>query len=652
MGCFHSRVLEREETVSRCKARRRYMKQLVNARQAFSASHSLYVRALRGTGSTLLEFATSEANLHNHKHPLLHQHKHLLLPPSPSPPPPRPRPPPPPLPIPMSPSSETWTSVTASPLPPPPPPPPPPSSWDFWDPFAPSSSRSATEEEWEASTTVSEAAHTATAASETTQPAAAATVPPPSASVVSSYSKTTTTASELALVVSRNGKGIEGIMKELNEYFVKASDAGVHVSALLEAPICGFSGQRATGKVCNYGRNLSSMQLWSRRSNLKSSDFNGFGRSVDHLFGGDSGSGVLNMSHCSTIEKLYAWEKKLYLEVKNAENIKMNHEKKMALLRKQEAKGSDYVKIEKSRKEIERLESRLMVASQAMETTSSEIVRLREAELFPQLLDLVKGLTIMWRGMYECHQVQTHIVQQLEFLNNAAPTTAPTSHLHRQCTLQLEVEVQRWHSSFCALVKAQRDYLHSLTGWLRLSLFQFSQDSPLKGQPTPIYSLCEEWQLALDRIPDKVASEGIKCFLTVVHSIVLQQVEELKQKKKSEAALKELEKRVAELRVLETKYGPYSEDLRRGYREQSSKVAEKRAKAEVLRLKAEEEKNKYDKCASVTRAMTLNNLQTGFPNVFQAMTGFSGVCTQVFEAAHNHSKVGGHHVVDFKRLLT
>lgn len=69
----------------------------------------------------------------------------------------------------------------------------------------------------------------------------------------------------------------------------------------------------------------------------------------------------------------------------------MEHEKRVKLLRKQEAKGADYVKVEKNRREIERLESKMLVASQAMETTSSEIIRLRESELFPQLLELAKG---------------------------------------------------------------------------------------------------------------------------------------------------------------------------------------------------------------------------------------------------------------------
>ncbi|KAK6237316.1 hypothetical protein QUC31_002785 [Theobroma cacao] len=604
MGCWYSRI-DREETVSRCKARKRYMKQLVNARQALAASHSMYLRSLRGTGSALLQFSNNETTLHLHHH---------------VPPPPQPPAPPPP---PMSPGSDTWTSATtASPALPPPPPPPPSSSWDFWDPFGPATaSRSATEEEWEAATLASEVAVTAT----TTATGAASMAAPPS--VVSGFSKDT--GSELAMVVSRNSKELVEIVKEVDEYFLKAADAGSQLSVLLEVSNSNFSNQSKGDKVYNYGCNLTPT-TWTWNWNPK---MEGIGKLGEDRIGGNVGGSVHSSSHCSTIERLYAWEKKLYQEVKHAEAIKIEHEKRVAQLRKLEVKRADYVKTEKTKKEVEKLESQMMVAAQAIETTSTEIIKLRESELYPQLLDLVKGLICMWRSMYEIHQVHTHIVQQLKYLN-FIPSNEPTSEIHRQSTLQLELEVQQWHLSFCNLVKAQRDYIQSLAGWLRLSLFQFSKNPLLRtSQESKIYSFCEEWHLAVDRIPDKVASEGIKSFLTVIHAIVVQQADEYKQKKKADCTFKDFEKRAAELRSLESKYGPFSMPEMN-----KDPVAQKRAKVEMLRAKAEEEKNKHEKSVSVTRAMTLNNLQMGFPHVFQAMVGFSSVCMQAFEAVYNQAK--------------
>lgn len=73
----------------------------------------------------------------------------------------------------------------------------------------------------------------------------------------------------------------------------------------------------------------------------------------------------------------------------------MEHEKRVAQLRKLELKRADYVKTEKTKKGVEKLESQMMVSSQAIETISAEIIKLRESELYPQLLDIVKGLVLL-----------------------------------------------------------------------------------------------------------------------------------------------------------------------------------------------------------------------------------------------------------------
>ncbi|KAF5798565.1 putative nitrate regulatory gene2 protein [Helianthus annuus] len=633
MGCCYSR-LEKEEIVSRCKARKRYMKQFVKARHAFSASHCMYLRCLRTTGSALLQFATAETTLH-------HPPDHHLPPTLPTPPPPQPPTPPPPPPPPMSPTSETWTTSTTNtattPLPPPPPPPPS-STWDFWDPFMPSSTRSGTvdEEEWEdRSTTVPSETVAAT-----TVGAASVAAPPSAVSGFSKISVSTGTTSEMAVVVSTKVKDLVEIIKELDEYFLQAADSGGKLSALLEVPACTFPGQGSSGKVQGYGKNLSPLfGSWSSTPKLNVFGCDGMGGVT--AVGGSLGVG----SHCSTVERLYAWEKKLYQEVKNMESSKIEHAKRVEQLRKMELKRADYMKTEKAKKEVEKLESVMMVSSQAIESTSDEIVKLREEELYPQLVELVKGLMGMWRNLYECHQVQMHIVQQLKYLH-ATQSTDPTSELHRQAGLQLELEVQQWHQSFCSLVKSQRDYVQSLTGWLRLSLFQIGKTAlSHTKQDSPIYALCEEWHLVVDNAPDNVASEGIKALLTAVHAIVVQQAEEQKQKKRADSSYKVLEKKMSVLRALERKFGPFSSSSNG-----KDHVGDKRAKVESLRAKTEEERGKYEKTIKVTRAMTLSNLQIGLPHVFQAVTGFANVWTHGFESVYNRAK-RPEEVHDVKRLM-
>lgn len=106
--------------------------------------------------------------------------------------------------------------------------------------------------------------------------------------------------------------------------------------------------------------------------------------------------------------------------------------------------------------------------------------------------------------MYECHQVQNHISQQVNLIDNQ-PGTEPTTEMHRQATVQLENEVRSWYSSFCNLLRSQREYMHALNQWIRLTdCLPDSNDQT--GSAIGIRLLGEEWQLALDRLPDKVLS--------------------------------------------------------------------------------------------------------------------------------------------------
>ncbi|KAG5099835.1 hypothetical protein JHK82_044887 [Glycine max] len=186
---------------------------------------------------------------------------------------------------------------------------------------------------------------------------------------------------------------------------------------------------------------------------------------------------------------------------------------------------------------------------------------------------------------------------KLEDLNNTVPSTNPTSEIHRKSTLQREVGIQQWHQSFGNLFKAHRDYIQSLTAWLRLNLHHFSRNPLNKSaDESKIYTLCEQWNLALDHTPDKVASKGIKSLLEDIHAIVVQQTEEHKQKKKLDAALKELQKKVVQLQSIECKHGSRSMSKSS---DPKDRVTKKRAKVEHLRAKVEKEKTKHENSIGV-----------------------------------------------------
>lgn len=250
--------------------------------------------------------------------------------------------------------------------------------------------------------------------------------------------------------------------------------------------------------------------------------------------------------------------------------------------------------------------------------------------------------------MNQFHQVQNDIVQQVRGLVNRSTKGESTSDLHRQATRDLESAVSAWHSSFCRLIKFQRDFIRSLHGWYKLTLLPVnSEQANGNKEPSEAFTFCDEWKLSLDRVPDTVASEAIKSFINVVHSISLKQAEELKVKKRTESASKELEKKASSLRNIEKKYynsysmvgiglpdtGPDNGHML----DARDPLAEKKIELAASQRRVEDEMLKHTRAVEVTRAMTLNNIQTGLPGVFLAMTSFSALIMEALETVCTRS---------------
>lgn len=250
--------------------------------------------------------------------------------------------------------------------------------------------------------------------------------------------------------------------------------------------------------------------------------------------------------------------------------------------------------------------------------------------------------------MHEYHEIQNNIVQQVRGLVNRATKGESTSELHREATRDLESAVSAWHSSFCRLIKFHRDFIRSIHGWFKLTLLPVDNDITSGNQETSdVYAFCDEWKVALDRVPDTVASEAIKSFISVVHVISVKQTEELKIKKRTEAVSKELERKASSLRSIEKKYYhsysmvglglPDSGPDNGPVLDARDPLAEKKVELASCQRRVEDEMLKHSKAAEVTRAMTLNNLQTGLPGVFQALTSFSSLFTEALETVCTRS---------------
>ncbi|CAK7347735.1 unnamed protein product [Dovyalis caffra] len=437
-------------------------------------------------------------------------------------------------------------------------------------------------------------------------------------------------------------KDLKEIVEAIKDNFDKAAAAGDEVSEMLEI---------SRARLDRSFRQLKKTVYHSSSvlSNLSSSWTSKPPLVVKYRL--DTGS--LNepggpRSLCSTMERLLAWEKKLYEEVKAREGVKIEHEKKLSTLQSREYKG-DEAKLDKTKAAIGRLQSLIIVTSQAVSTTSTAIIGLRDSDLVPQLVELCHGFMYMWRSMHQYHEVQSHIVQQVRGLVNRSAKGDSTSELHKQATRDLESAVSAWHSSFCRLIKFQRDFIQSIHGWFKLTLIPVSNDNMnFSMEPSDVYAFCDEWKLALDRVPDTVASEAIKSFINVVHVISMKQTEELKIKKRTDTASKELEKKASSLRSIERKFYHSYSMVGIGLPDTGGSdngqvldardpLAEKKSELVACQRRVEDEMLRHAKAVEVTRSMTLNNLQTGLPGVFQALTSFSSLFMEALELVCNRS---------------
>lgn len=247
MGCAASSIDE-EERVQACKERKKLMKQLVGFRKEFSDSLLAYLRALKNTGATLRQFTESETL------ELEGTIYGLASPPSPPPPLP-PSPPPPP---PFSPDlrkygaedtqkdefaqeesiviDEDEDDHTPSPHPILS------SSWEYWDPFELSTvhqqKKSETvgveEENWaETRSEFEEEDKEEEAVEDVVNPVPKS---PDQMELVSCDSATTSLhikdATDMGMISWKSKKSLGATVKELDEYFLKAS-AGIKEIAVL-----------------------------------------------------------------------------------------------------------------------------------------------------------------------------------------------------------------------------------------------------------------------------------------------------------------------------------------------------------------------------------------------------------------------------------
>uniref|UniRef100_A0A2N9I222 DUF632 domain-containing protein n=1 Tax=Fagus sylvatica TaxID=28930 RepID=A0A2N9I222_FAGSY len=429
-----------------------------------------------------------------------------------------------------------------------------------------------------------------------------------------------------------DGRELLEALKDVEDHFSRAYDSGLEVSRMLEAnrvPMLSGLGEikESSNKLI---RSITLNRSTSSRSSsckslvsCSSKSSSTWTESKNDLF--DDYGGMESGSHSLTLGRLYAWEKKLYEEVKAGDETKKMYERKCSHLRNQDA-GRDGL--------------------------FSGIQKLRDEELQPQLLELINGLMKYWKIMVESHETQKQIMCEVKSFNCPAYGKF-CNDSHRLATLQLKAEVQNWHACFTAYVSAQKAYIEALGDWLskfiapEVELYskRSSSGSQRIVRGPPLLVICHDWLACLEKLPEKAVTHTMKSFEKEIRALWVQQGEEQHQKRKVDGLTKELDRKVlaferAKSRILESKH--HEQESQQNVRLRVEGVTEKEAMLDMFRKRLDTEKEKHDNSMQDTWYITANRFPTGFSTIFESLAEFSKASEKMYAdllAFSNNAKV-------------
>ncbi|KAG5392886.1 hypothetical protein IGI04_022849 [Brassica rapa subsp. trilocularis] len=407
-------------------------------------------------------------------------------------------------------------------------------------------------------------------------------------------------------------RDLREVVKEIKSEFEVASSHGKEVAVLLEVSKLPYQ-QKSSGLKVIFSRIMSSrsqpqpsIRLTSRILKIAKS-YNV--QDVPEGF-------TANLS--STLEKLYAWEKKLYKEVKDEEKLRVIYEEKCKTLKKLDSLGAESSKIDTTRAAIRKLLTKLDVCIRSVDSISSRIHKLRDEELQPQLTQANTGL------------------QRDSGL---------------KAILDLEMELREWCISFNDWVNTQKLYVESLNGWLSRCLHyepESTEDgvapfSPSRVGAPHVFVICKDWQEAMERISGDNVTNAMEGFATSLHELWERQDEEQRQRVKAEYVSHDFEKRLNDLRMERARVRMRSEQLQDGgaSSERSVVLSESgrisalddlKVDLDSMRKKLEEERARHKETIKLVNNAASSSLQSGLVPIFEALGNFT---SQVVKA-HEH----------------
>jgi chromosome segregation ATPase len=300
------------------------------------------------------------------------------------------------------------------------------------------------------------------------------------------------------------------------------------------------------------------------------------------------------------------------------------------------------VDIQKLKAASERARAQLTTSNQSVHATASAVAELRDAHLARQVLELCHATLDMWRAMRQHHEAQAAVAQQLRGLSSRT-SMDPTTEIHHEATRALESAMGVWHAATAHVARHQREYVHAVHGWLKLTLTPVAQEASSSPVAAELAAFVDRWGEVLDRVHCVEVMKSIRSVAGAARVLYGLQSDELKVARRVRHYSRELDRKSRMLRQVEKSYydsympGGFSlwqrgrEDVRQA-REAQHEVAQRKDDITACRKTLEDEMRRHAKAIDATRSATVSSVQGKLPAVFQAVAAYSASLANALDA--------------------
>ncbi|CAH2069975.1 unnamed protein product [Thlaspi arvense] len=254
----------------------------------------------------------------------------------------------------------------------------------------------------------------------------------------------------------------------------------------------------------------------------------------------------LAVSLSVTLEKLCMWESKLYAEVTVEEKLRVLYDKWYQILKSLDQNGAESSDIYEAESVLKLQLSKINVSVRAVESVSMRIHKIRDEELSLQVIAVINGFKGMWRFLAKCHQKQFQTMAR----SKSCVHIVEERRSSRKGTHKVEEHIRRFRESLRGYIDAHRGFVRLLNEWL---IRNITEGDETETEAPVIFRVCSEWLREIESVDEGKLLSAVEEIELRFRGLGFKQVEEEKQRMRTERLFKELDKKTKELEEI---WGP------------------------------------------------------------------------------------------------